>query len=443
VTAPLEARERAVLDAVDGDFVVGALRDLVAVPSLPGAESAAQRFVADLLGRIGADVEVFGLDVDALARHPFHSAEFDRPDPLGVIGAVGDGAAGPTLLLNGHVDVVPAGDVAGWARDPFMPTVVGRRLYGRGACDMKAGLAAALAALKAIVDAGVDLPGRVLLTPVVGEEDGGCGTLGALLHGVTADGAIVMEPTRLAVSPAVAGALSVRITITGRAAHGCLREEGVSAIEKLAPVHAALLDLERRRNRRAAGGLFGWLDRPFAICAGRLEAGDWASSEADWLRLEGRYGVAPGEDLADARAQLEEAVADAAAADPWLVEHPPTVEWVGGQFVPGATPVDDPLVTTLVRTSHDVVGRRPAIVGQPYGCDMGLLRQVADIPTVVFGPGDIRQAHAPDEWVDLDDVMICARTLAVTAVRFCSLPRRALRRPELRRQRPSGQGPAT
>lgn len=420
MTPAASTAERAVLDAVDPTFIVDALQELVAVPSVSGDETPAQRQMAHVLGRIGADVEMFDLDGDALRAHPAYSAEFERPDAVGVVGAIGEGGAGATLWLNGHVDVVPTGDPRGWDHDPFTPTVVGRRLYGRGACDTKGGLAAAVGAVKAIVDAGATLPGRVLVTPVVGEEDGGCGTLGALLHGVTADGAIVLEPTRMAVSPAVAGALSFRITLRGRAAHGCLREEGVSAIEKLAPVHAAVLDLERRRNRRAAEPLFSWLDSPFAICTGRLEAGDWASSEADWLRLEGRYGVAPDEDLRAARAEFEAAVAAAARGDVWLTRNPPAVEWVGGQFLPGRTDVSEPLVGTVTSAVGDVRDRAAEVVGQPYGCDLGLLRAVGDVPAVVFGPGDIRQAHTTDEWVDLDDVIASARILALAAVRFCS-----------------------
>lgn len=414
------SQEQAVLAAVDPVFVVDTLRDLVAVRSVSGEEGPAQEHIADVLRRIGADVETFALDGAALRAHPAYSAEFDRPDAVGVVASIGCGAGGATLWLNGHVDVVPTGDPGDWRHDPFAPTVVGRRLYGRGACDTKGGVAAAVGALKAIIDVGVPLSGRVLVTPVVGEEDGGCGTLGALLHGVTADGAIVLEPTRMAVSPAVAGALSFRITLRGRAAHGCLREEGVSAIEKLAPVHAAVLDLERRRNQRRAQPLFAWLETPFAICAGRLEAGDWASSEADWLRLEGRYGVAPDEDLAAARAEFEAAVTEGAARDPWLARRPPVVEWVGGQFLPGHTDVADPLVTTVTSAVGDVTDGAAAVVGQPYGCDLGLLRAVGDIPAVVFGPGDIRQAHTIDEWVDVDDVIASARIVALAAVRFCA-----------------------
>ena len=417
--APSDA-EQAVLDAVDAGSVVGLARELVAIPSLSAEESAAQEAVATRLERGGLRVDTWDIDMAALSDDPWFSAEVDRPEARGVLGTLGEGD-GPTLLLDGHVDVVPAGDPADWTTPPFEPVVRDGRLYGRGACDMKGGLAAAIVAAEAIRAAGARLAGTLAIAPVVGEEDGGSGTLALLRRGMPADGCVIMEPTALAVVPAVAGALSWRITVRGRSAHGCLREEGVSAIERFLPVHRAVLALEQRRNRVDADGLFGWLDRPFAICGGRIAGGDWPSSEADWLTWEGRYGVAPGEDLDAARRVFEEAVAAAAEDDAWLQMHPPVVEWVGGQFYPGATDLEDPIVTTVRDAAGEVLGRRAQVRGMPYGCDLGLTVNVAGIPTVVYGPGDIRDAHTADESVSVDELVACARTLALTAMRFCGL----------------------
>jgi acetylornithine deacetylase len=328
---------------------------------------------------------------------------------------------GPSLLLNGHIDVVPTGDPGDWTTPPFAPSVRDGRVFGRGACDMKGGVAAALHALEVIAGAGIDLAGSVALASVVGEEDGGCGTLAMLEHGVRADGCVIMEPTELSVVPAVAGALSWRVRVRGWSAHGCLREEGVSAFEAFGPVHRAVLDLERRRNAREPDALFAWLDRPFAICGGRIAGGDWPSSEMDWLLWEGRYGVAPGEDLDAARAEFERAIADAAAADPWLRDHPPVVEWWGGQFYPGRTDIDDGMVSTVLAAATEVTGERPAVRGMPYGCDLGLITNLGSIPTVVFGPGDVRDAHRPDESVPVADLVAVAQTLVSTTLRFCGI----------------------
>ena len=401
---------------VNGDAIVRLASDLISIPSVSTKETPAQEFVAAELARLGADVETWPLDYVALKRHPNYSAEFDRTEGLGVVGRIGRATPGtPTLMINGHVDVVPPGDDGAWMTQPFQPTVRDGRLYGRGACDTKGGLAAALHALDAIRDARIELDGQVVVSSAIGEEDGGSGTLGTLLNGAAADAVIVLEPTELSVVPAVAGALSFRIRLRGLSAHGAIREEGVSAIEKLAVVQHALLELEAERNRREADPLFQWLKQPFAICAGRVRGGDWPSSEADWLELEGRYGVAPDEDLDTARAEFEDAIAAAAADDQWLAEHAPTVEWWGGQFLPGRTALDSPIVTTLA----DAIGGNAVIRGMPYGCDMGLTARLGGMPTVVFGPGDIRAAHRPNEHVAIDDLVACAAALATTIVRWC------------------------
>lgn len=415
---------RAVLDAVDEQRIVALLSDLIAVPSLSGDETAGQQRIRGLLAATGVDVTQWDIDFDALSRHDWYSAEVERSSALGVLATYG-GDDGPALLLNGHIDVVPPGTPSDWTTPPFEAAVRDGRVYGRGACDMKGGLAAALHALEVLVALDVPLAGRISLASVVGEEDGGCGTLALLDRGVRADGCVIMEPTALAVVPAVAGALSWRIRVRGLSAHGCLREEGVSAIEAFFGVHRAVVELERRRNAAVDDPLFDWLDRPFAICGGRIAGGDWPSSEADWLVWEGRYGVAPGEDLDAARHMFESAVAEAAADDPWLSTHPPTVEWWGGQFYPGRTSPDAGIVSAVRSSATQVTGDTPSLRGMPYGCDLGLMTNLGGIPTVVFGPGDVRDAHRPDESVPVIDLAVVARTIALTALRFCGVAGRA------------------
>ena len=180
----------------------------------------------------------------------------ERDEALGVVGWIGESAAGRAaggrragrdLLLNGHIDVVPVGDEAAWTTPPWDPAVRDGRVYGRGAVDMKGGLCCALFAAKAIRDSGVRLRGRLSVASVVGEEDGGTGTLATLLRGHTADGAVVVEPTRLRVVAAQAGSLMFRLVVHGLSAHGSVREEGVSAVEKFVPLFAALRRLEAER----------------------------------------------------------------------------------------------------------------------------------------------------------------------------------------------------
>jgi acetylornithine deacetylase len=255
---------------------------------------------------------------------------------------------------------------------------------------------------------------------VVGEEDGGLGTLAAILRGPPADGAIVMEPTELIVVPVQAGCLNFRVRASGLAAHGAVRAEGVSAFEKLFALHDAIGSLEAERNAAFAGDpLFARYAVPFPISIGTMHGGDWASSVPDHATMEGRMGVRPGETFDAARRALEDAVAAAAARDPWMAEHPPAVEWWGGRFQPAVTSADDPLTRAVHGAATDVLGREAPLEAVPFGADAGLLVNVGRMPTVLFGAGDIRNAHRPDEHVSIGELVAMTRTLAVAVLRYC------------------------
>lgn len=412
--------ERRVLDAVDVEGLLRCVADLVEIPSVSGEESPAQERVAGEMERLGLEVERWELDPTALREHPAYTVDVEREEGLGVVGTTGAGE-GRTLILNGHVDVVPAGEPERWTRPPWRATREAGRLFGRGTADTKGGLSCALYAAKALRDAGVQLAGSLQVHSVIGEEDGGIGTLAAIVRGYRGDGAVVLEPTRLAVAPAQAGALSFRVAIEGRAAHGAFREEGVDPVEKLFPLHEAIRRFEASRNREVEDPLFADEALPFAIAIGTVRAGIWPSTVAERLVFEGRFGIAPGEDPSAARRAFEHALAGAAAADPWLREHPPRVEWWGAQFEPARTPVDDPVVRA-VRGAYETATGRPAdLRGMRYGADMRLLVNEAGIPTLLFGPGEVREAHRPDESVPIDELVEATRTLALAALRFCGV----------------------
>lgn len=415
--SPLEAR---VLEAVDMDGLLESLAGLVALRSDGGRESPMQERMAELMERAGMEVDRWTIDLEALARHPAFSTEIPRDEALGVVGRVGRGR-GPTLVLNGHVDVVPAGELERWSVPPWEATLRDGRVHGRGAVDMKGALCCALYALRALRDAGAEPAGTVLFQSVVGEEDGGLGTLAAVERGYVGDGAIVLEPTELAVAPAQAGALNFRLTVPGRAAHGALRTEGVSPLDHFLPIYAAMQRFEAERNRGVADPLFADYDVPFPLCIGTLRSGVWASTVAESLVCEGRLGVAVSEAPVAVRRAFEALVAGVAERDPWLREHPPLLEWWGGQFEPAAIPVDHPLVTTLAEAHGSATGAPPAVRGMPFGADMRLLVNQGGTPTVMYGPGDIRKAHAPDEHVPVAELELATRTLALMILRFCGV----------------------
>jgi acetylornithine deacetylase len=306
-----------------------------------------------------------------------------------------------------------------WTGSPFSGDIRNGWLHGRGSCDMKAGLVASLWAVRALRLAGVRLRGDVVLASVQGEEDGGLGTFATLQRGWRADACVIAEPTGLDVVPANSGSLTFRLRVRGRAAHAALRSDGVSAIEEFWPVWQALAELERRRHESVDPLVARWpLAHPLSI--GRIRAGDWASSVPDLLVAEGRLGVAIGESTEHARADLEDAFADACERDPWLREHPVEVEWWGGQFASGRIPPGSDLVDR-VQAAHRVAadGRPQDVYGAPYGSDLRLLTGLAGIPTLQYGPGDARLAHGAHESVALAEVVTTARTLALVALDVC------------------------
>jgi acetylornithine deacetylase len=400
----------AVADA-EGE-IVALLQELVRRPSLPGEEGEAQEAVADALRALDLEVDVLPCRFDDVRHHPAFVddgyAPDGRVDVLGRWPGTGRGG-GRSLVLNGHIDVVPEGDPARWSRSPWSGDVVDGAVHGRGACDMKAGIAAAVGALAAARRVGIRPAGDVLVQSVVGEETGGLGTLAAIVHSHTADAALILEPTSLDACPVQSGALTFRIAVPGLAAHGATRHDGVSALDKLRVVLDALdrLEAERRAERTAP------------ISVGTVHGGVWPSSVPEEVVVEGRYGVLPGEDVATARRAFEAAVGAAAAADGWLAGHPPAVAWVEGQFESGATPRDDPFVAAVSSAHRAVAGAEPVVRGVPYGSDLRLFTNHAGMPAVLYGPGDARWAHAVDERVPIAEVVAAARTVAVLVARWC------------------------
>jgi len=418
-----------VLDEVDAaaPAAIARLAELVRVPSIGGsdAEHEIQATLASQLDTMGLEVDHWRLPIEDLMADPgFPGAEVERAEAWGLVGRLpGSGSGSPdgaTLMFNAHVDVVPTGDPAAWSHpDPFSGRVVDGELHGRGACDMKAGLVAALTAVVAVRRAAVPLRGDLLLACVPGEEDGGLGTFATLRRGWRADACVLPEPTGLDLVPANAGALTFRLTVHGLATHASRRTEGVSALEKLLPVLAALDRLEADRNAEVDPLMDRWpIAYPLSI--GKVQAGDWASSVPDLLVAEGRLGVALDEPVERARRALEDAVALACEQDPWLRDHPVLVTWWGGQFASGRLPADSDLLHRVARAHTAAGGGSQDTWAGPYGSDLRLLT-AAGVPTVHYGPGDSALAHAADERVPVEEVTRAARTLALLALDVCGV----------------------
>ncbi|WP_435124086.1 M20/M25/M40 family metallo-hydrolase [Halobaculum sp. D14] len=402
--------------------------------STAGDEAAAADWLAGRFDDFGFDVYEWEADPALLADHPSFPddpADIDaagRPSVAGVA-EFGDPDAGPTLVLNGHVDVVPA-DPELWETDPYDP--VWRRdgadetLTARGAADMKAGLAACVYAaldLRAAADDGAadaDLNGRVVVEAVAGEEDGGIGAAASTLdspYPFDRDAVVVAEPTDLTPVTATEGSVMMRLRLRGRSAHAATRWRGVDVLPKFEAVRAAFADLESERAAAVTHPLYESFPVPWPVVCGTVRAGSWASTVPGTLESEWRLGVAPGETVAEVEAAFERRLAEVVAADDWLADHPPTFERFSVQFEPAEIDAGEPVVEALRGAMADADVPDRGVAGATYGADSRHY-VAAGVPAVLFGPGTIDQAHFPDESVPWRDVERARRVYAATARRF-------------------------
>lgn len=402
--------------------LTAAVQELVRTPSHTGDEGAVQDIVQRLMREQDLRVDVWEPSEATLAPHAEHvtlAGGFrGRPNVVGTL----DGArAGRSLILNGHIDTVDAADVAAWDADPYSGELRDGVLFGRGSCDMKAGVVTNLFALRALQEAGLTPNGTVMIESTIAEEDGGAGALAAILRGYVADACVITEPTNLDIVVAHGGSLMFRLIVPGLAAHAAARNEGVSAIEKFSYLHAGLLAYEARRNAENTHPLYAGMVNKIPLSIGTVQAGTWASTVPDRLVADGRAGLAPGEDLETFKVQFAAEVAAIAAGDPWLREHPPRVEWLEGQFAPSEVAASHDLVRTLEEAASAVLPAPPVLVGVTYGADMRHFVHTGGMPCLMFGAGDVRQAHAPNESIVVDDVLRATAVLALFIARWCGV----------------------
>ena len=424
----MTARDTDLTDAIRASVelrraaTLGLLQDFVRVPCVTGDEGAVQEVVAAAFAESYLAVERVSATPEMIAPYHDHVGEetrfANRPNIVGIRRGAGGGRS---ILLNAHVDTVEAGDSATWTHAPLGGEIVGDRLYGRGSCDMKGGLVSFIAALEALDALGIRLQGDVTVAATVGEEDGGVGALAVILAGYRADAVLITEPTRLALVPAQGGSLVFRLTVPGRAAHAAVRDEGVSALEEFLPIFEDLRALERDRNATLDHPLYDAIANKVPINIGVVHTGNWASTVPESLIAEGRIGLIPGEEVAPFRAFIEERIFAVAARSPWLREHPPTLEWFGGQFAPAEVPVDAPICQAIMAAHERVVGAPPQVEGVPYGAEMRLFIRLGAMPCVMYGAGDVNHAHRADEYISIPDLLTATQTIAHLLIDWCGI----------------------
>lgn len=380
---------------VDRNHLTKTLTDLVRIdsinPSLTpggGGEAEIGAYVADVLNEIGLEVTTHELE----------------PDRVNVVGRLQGKGNGRSLLLNAHMDTV---GVEGMD-EPFSAAIRDGKLYGRGAYDMKGSLAAMIAAAKALVEAGVSLGGDLLITAVADEEYASIGTTD-VARNYQADGAIVTEPTDLAVCRAHRGFIWYEVETIGRAAHGSRYEEGIDANMHMGRFLARLDELEQELRQRPPHPLAG----PPSLHAALIEGGTALSVYAARCTLNMERRTIPGETETEATQELQAILDELAAADP-------TFRATLKPFFrrqPLEVSADATIVQTLEQVTSERLGQRPAHIGQTFWTDAPLLAE-AGMETVLMGPLG-HGLHSDEEWVDLKSVQDLAYILADTAVRYC------------------------
>ena len=411
---------------VDRDRLAGRLVDLVRYPSFDGSEENIVLRLADYLHEIGAEVDVWYDDaarLQGLPGYPGH--EVPRARVPVVAARLRGSRPGPAVLLTGHVDVVPPGDLAQWSNDPFSGLIDGDRLYGRGSADMKAGLVAQLEVLNAFAESPEDFAGQIVFVAVPGEEDSGIGTLSAIERGWRGDIAFLTEPSVVGGVPDIvashAGAMGVSIFVPGLSAHASVREKGESAFEHYLGIHAALRHAERELNEAETDPFMRALGLPYATNVGRIAGGTFVSSVMDSLLVELRVGVSLHETIEEAEERVRRTVHEAAQQDAWLRENPPVVTVTSRGFGSARTPPEHAAVVALGEAHEALFGRPPIVRAAPFGCDMAGWVRRAGVPTVLYGPGDIALAHSADEWVSVDMSANVARVLVTATERVLEM----------------------
>jgi succinyl-diaminopimelate desuccinylase len=397
-----------VLSRIDRDELIALTRDLVRIPSVirPDDPSATEAAVAAHVER-WLRAEGFAVEV--------HEVAPGRPNVLGVLG---DGGAGPTLLLEGHTDVVTEGNASEWRYAPFGGDLVDGRIYGRGSADMKSGLAAAMVAAAAIKRSGVPLGGRLVVGALVDEEGGMIGArhLCTTALGRELSAAIICEPEQNELCLEQRGVVWARVTLRGRMAHGAMPEAGVNPITALAALLREAPMLERRLRRLCPRSPHL---RPPTVTPTVVQAPMQGLPQSNVIPSAAQatldVRLTPGPDEDAVAKEIDLACQRAMDACPGA-----TIEWqpVNGFRLATRVERSEPLVRAMVRGVRQATGRSARFGGVPGSTDGTILRMTLGIPIVTCGPGNRLIPHQVDEYVDVDELVDAAKIYVASSLNF-------------------------
>lgn len=415
--------------AVDDAFEaqVAFLSELTAHPSTRGNEQSAQDFMAHALSARGYEVDRWQIDLADIQHLPgFSPVIGDYEDAVNVVGSHRARSGGRSLILNGHIDVVPEGPLDMWDSPPFSPRVADGWLYGRGGGDMKAGLVSNLFALDALAACGLAPGGDVFYQSVVEEECTGNGALACLARGYRADAALIPEPFSEQLVSAQLGVLWFQVHLKGRPTHVAYAGSGANAIEAAIPLIKALHEMEHRWNapdRRSPD--YAHVEHALNLNVGKIEGGDWASSVPAWCVFDVRMGLFPGQSLAAAKAEIEQVILDAARENDFLRNALPEIVYHGfhaeGYALSQDSSAKAQAAIAALEGAHSAATgtalQRQAITATTDARFFGLY---ADTPALVYGP-HAEGIHGFNERVDLDSMRRVTKATAMFIADWCGV----------------------
>jgi len=393
------------------------LMDIVKFPSVCGEEMGAVECMKDAIESSGFSPEIIPLD-PAIKSHPEYSHYTNEPSWEGrgnLVTEYGGDGNGKSLILNAHLDVVPA---EGWP-EAYNPKRDGDIITGRGSCDDKGGVVAGYIAMKAMKDCSIETSGKLSLHHVIDEETGGNGTLSLLNGGYTADAAIVAECNDNVINPANRGALWFQLSTTGISTHMGEIDNGISAIEKANQAIDILKEYEKYLidNFMDHHYFNGLPHRPIQLCIGMIQSGEWPSMVPDRCEVEGGIGFLPNKDIDDIKEELKQWIRE--RGDDWLKEHF-DIRYDKLHNAAYEIPPDHPLVTCMRKVAPDA-GISDHIEGWSVSCDARLFPRVAKMPVITLGPGKLVHAHSASEQVEMQEMLKTAKMYAFSAMEWCGV----------------------
>jgi acetylornithine deacetylase len=421
----ITADEQRILDEIDRGFdeEVAFLQGLVRCPSVRGAEHTVQDYVFEALSKRGYNMDRWRVTEDDIKDHPgFSPIAVSYENCWVVVGTHRPATTkGRSLIMNAHIDVVPPGPTDMWTYPPYSAVIKDGWMYGRGASDMKAGLACNIYALDAIKRAGFEPAATIHIQSVPEEESTGNGTLATSVRGYRADAAICPEPTHGRVTHANVGVVWFSVRVYGRPAHAREMQAGVNAIDAAYQVVGALRELEAELNVEAGQHpLFKDLVHPINLNIGQIEGGDWNSTVPASCTVHCRLSMLPGTPASDLKRRIEQTISNFSRRTPGAGNTPPEVKWTGFSCEGFVLEPGSDAEKTLAGAHELIYGSPLERQVMPAYLDARVTILYDKIPTLVYGPGG-RNIHSIDEAVDLASIKQATKSIALFTARWCGL----------------------